>query len=400
MIQLLLRASLLLILVSCSTSQKKSETTKVTFPPDLKKIEVVKTNNGAFFAMSGRHTFPPFKPDNLKKLKSYIERKGFKPTTSNETELVLKALNWVSSQWDHDGLNQPPKHFNALDILKTVHNKKEKYRCVEYGLVLSEVLQAYGFVSRTVALRSKDVAYGGWGKGHVAMEVWINDLNKWIFLDPQFGSYLTLKNKNTPLNYREAFLIEDEGNWNNIKINFVSKPPQPINTASKEYKNFLKMYFGHMTVSSGKKKPNISLFLESKNPTLTFQAHPSDNVVFTSNSSLVYPEINKVSLFLSYREKANNFNKLIQSLNIKTNQDYVNQMPKFAAKPKYSVQLKNNMPSFSHYEYRVAKSGRWTKIKKDSLKWDAINSINTLQTRAVNKMGRSGPITFIEVSYQ
>lgn len=181
----------LLTLVNCSTTQKKTETTKIKFPSDLKKIEVVDTNNGPFFAMSGKHTFPPFKSADLKKLKSYIQNKGFKPNTKNETEFVLEALAWVSSQWAHDGLNQPPKHFNALDILKTVHTKNEKYRCVEYGLVLSEVLQAYGFVSRTVALRSNDVAYGGWGKGHVAMEVWINDLNKWIFLDPQFGTYLT-----------------------------------------------------------------------------------------------------------------------------------------------------------------------------------------------------------------
>lgn len=62
---------------------------------------------------------------------------------TTESQFVLEALAWVNSQWAHDGINQPPKHFSALDILKKVHNEKEKYRCVEYGIVLSEVLQAY-----------------------------------------------------------------------------------------------------------------------------------------------------------------------------------------------------------------------------------------------------------------
>lgn len=268
------------------------------------------------------------------------------------------------------------------------------------GLVLSEVLQAYGFVSRTVALRSNDVAYGGWGKGHVAMEVWVNDLNKWIFLDPQFGTYLTSANEKTPLNFFESFLVKSKGKWNRLKVNFSAKPPKSIEDASREYKDFLKMYYGHMTVSSGKEKPQISLLLEAKKPTLTFQAHPSDNTVFTSESSVLYAEINRVSILLNYREKVANFNKLVQDLKIETDQDYVNQMPKFAAKPKFTVKLANNMPSFNYYEYRKSKSEQWKKLKNDFFDWDALGLHNILEARAVNKMGRSGPITLIEVGYQ
>ncbi len=388
------------VLAGCSTLNPRSKSTDTKYPSDLKRIKITQSNNAPFFTESGKYTFPPFESGNLKKLRSYVEGKGFKPNKENESQFVIGALGWVSAQWDHDGLNQPPDEFTALDILKSVHTKKEKYRCVEYGIVLSELLQAYGFVSRTVALRSNDVAYGGWGKGHVAMEVWINDLEKWIFLDPQFGTYLTTNNSKMPLNFHEAFLVKNKGRWKDINVIFAAKPPEEIAKARSQYKDFLQNYFGHMTVSSGKGKPKISLFLESKTPTLVFQAHPSDDVIFTTDASLVYPEINRVSLLLNYREKDSNFNKLVQKLRIETNEDYIKSMPEFAAKPKFTVKLLNNMPSFSHYEYRVDSDSQWKKVKKDSFEWNALNEKNLIQTKAVNKMGRSGPITKMEISYK
>ncbi len=165
---------------------------------NFKKIEVIGTNNGTFAHKNTESLFPLPDKAYLSILKKYVEKKGFSLTGSKEFLAIEKALKWSSSQWEHDGMNQPPKGFRALDILKNVFDKKERYRCVEYGIVLSELLQAYGFVTRTIALRSNDVAYGGFGQGHVAMEVWSNDLSKWIFLDPQFSAYMTYKGR--PLN--------------------------------------------------------------------------------------------------------------------------------------------------------------------------------------------------------
>ena len=171
----------------------------------LQKISITKTNNILDVLVVPDWVYQPKETSELKKLKSYVEEKGFNPSLETEKDFVLSALSWVSSQWQHDGMNEPPKSFQALDILKEVHGKKVRYRCVEYGLVLSEVLQSYGFVTRTLALRSKNVAYGGFGQGHVAMEVWLNDIGKWIFLDPQFGVYLTTAKSKIPLNYFEIY---------------------------------------------------------------------------------------------------------------------------------------------------------------------------------------------------
>lgn len=389
-----------MLVTGCSSITVEESQPKLKQNDKVKKIEVTKTNNKPFFALESKFVFPQPKGTDLKKLKSYITSKGFNPKSSNESDFVVEALAWVTAQWAHDGINQPPKHFKALDILKKVHNEKEKYRCVEYGIVLSEVLQAYGFVARTVALRSNDVAYGGWGKGHVAMEVWINDLKKWIFLDPQFGSYLTESGSKTPLNFYELYQIKSSGKWKSTQVRFASKPPQPIKQAASEYKGFLENYFGHITVSSGKKTPQISLMLELEKPVMTFQAHPYDNVVFTTDQDLVYPQINQVSILLNYKDKADNFNKLVKSLGIDSDQTYVDKMHHFAAKPNFSAKFLNNMPYFSHYEYRLNGEKKWHKAKGDEVQWSALNANSSIETRAVNTSMRNGPTTFIKLSYK
>lgn len=176
----------------------------ITSHATFKKIKIVKTNNAAYFTVNPKNYIAEFQPKYLRKLKSYIEHRGFKLKGSSEKEIVTNSMAWVTQQWKHNGDNEPPKNFKALDILKNVHKEKMQYRCVEYGLVLSEILQAYGFNTRQLALRANDVAYGGFGKGHVAMEVFLNDLDKWVFLDPQFGAYFTLGDK--MLNYHEIFV--------------------------------------------------------------------------------------------------------------------------------------------------------------------------------------------------
>jgi hypothetical protein len=270
--------------------------------PKLRKISVSNTNNSLNVMAVPDWVFVPLKTSELKKLRKYIEEKGFRPSEGSEEDFILSTLSWVSNQWEHDGMNEPPKHFHAIDILREVHNHKTRYRCVEYGLVLSEVLQAYGFVTRTLALRSKDVAYGGFGQGHVAMEVWLNDLGKWIFLDPQFGVYLTVSRSKVPLNYFEIYQEKKAGRFKDLRVNTSSGSKNFITKAADKikYKDFLKNYFGHMTVSDKSKNEVASLLLESKSIPLTFQGTPLNNALFTDRAELFYPEMNRVALFLAY----------------------------------------------------------------------------------------------------
>lgn len=363
----------------------------------FKKITLVKTNNAPYFLNSGEYVAGQNSIAYLKKLKSFIAKHGYQPDTSSETKYVTSSLAWVNAQWDHDGMNEPPKTFNALDILNSVYTKKEKYRCVEFGLVLSEVLESSGFVTRSLSLRANDVAYGGFGSGHVVSEVWLNELNKWIFLDGQFGVYITKAGDDMPLSYYEIFQQKAGGQWPQLQIHFVKAPENPQKAVS-DYKAFLSRYFGHITTSQGTGKPRISLLLDAKEMPLTFQGLPLDGGLATKDASLFYPLMNRVSLNLEFRQTDENFQKLMEKLQIKNNDDYMKHMPEFAAEPKFTVRLHNTEPLFDHYEYRVG-AGDWKTLKKPEFPWDAMEELNHLEVRAVNKLGRPGPSTFMDIAY-
>lgn len=368
-------------------------------PEKLKKIEVLNTNNDAFFLKNAHGVHGEFDVRYLRTLREYVEDTGFQPKPTSERTMIIDALEWVTSQWQHDGMNQPPKHFRALEILKSVHQTGARYRCVEYGIVLSEVLQAYGLITRKVAIYSNDVAYGGLGMGHVAMEVWSNSLKKWLFLDPQFGAYITAKGSKVPLNYFEIYKARKIG-WDNLAIHFVIDHPGGNEKMTSTYRDFLENYFGHMLVTPAKNQPRIALLLNNKKQSLTFQALPTNRIVYTQDPQLVYFDQNRVSVDFEYRGEQPIFQKVAEEHGIETEEDYLNKMAYFAAYPSFTVHLTQAMPVFSHFEFRIGRDGEWQDIEGSTLDWDADKELNFIEIRAENQLGQHGPSTFFEISYK
>ena len=107
-----------------------------------------------------------------------------------DLERVLAVLAWTHRQWDHDGYNAPPAS-DALTILEGAADGAS-YRCVEYGIVSSEALQAVGIPARVIGLKIARVQTRWLGAGHVAAEAYLRDVGKWVFLDGQFGVVPTL----------------------------------------------------------------------------------------------------------------------------------------------------------------------------------------------------------------
>jgi len=103
-----------------------------------------------------------------------------------DTEKALIILNWVHRQWKHDGGNEP-LHNDAISILAEAKEGKN-FRCVEYGTVVTACLNAVGLKARVLALKMKDAETIESGAGHVAAEVFLNDLQKWVFIDGQFDA--------------------------------------------------------------------------------------------------------------------------------------------------------------------------------------------------------------------
>ncbi|NMM47446.1 transglutaminase-like domain-containing protein [Marinigracilibium pacificum] len=126
---------------------------------------------------------------DLVELKEKFELYKIVDSLSNDFQKVLAIQSWVQNQWEHDGDNVPSQK-DAIFILEEA-NKGERFRYVEYSFVARECLAALGFKVRTLGLMAKDINDVKWGGGHVANEVYLEDIDKWMFIDPQFDVILT-----------------------------------------------------------------------------------------------------------------------------------------------------------------------------------------------------------------
>lgn len=113
-----------------------------------------------------------------------------------DTERTLKILHWAHNQWQHNGGNEPQKS-DALSILEEA-KKGKNFRCVEYSIVTAACLNAIGLKARVLNLMTKDAETTQYGAGHVLLEVFLNDLKKWVLIDGQWDAMPMLNN--VPLN--------------------------------------------------------------------------------------------------------------------------------------------------------------------------------------------------------
>jgi transglutaminase-like putative cysteine protease len=118
---------------------------------------------------------------------------------TTDLQRVIKLTDWVHSKWQHDG-NNSPNGQNADQVL-TGASQGKRYSCVGYGICLAGCLNAIGLKSRVLGLKRKDVETANCCAGHVCMEVFLNDAQKWVLADAQFDVVPTLNN--IPLNAYE-----------------------------------------------------------------------------------------------------------------------------------------------------------------------------------------------------
>lgn len=122
----------------------------------------------------------------LQKLKTEYPIDSVAARGHSDIEKAQYISSWVSSLWQHDGMNEA-KPSDAISILEQV-KQGQRFRCVEYGIVTTACLNALDLPSRTLALKTKNAETTPSGAGHVLMEVYLQDLNKWAMIDPQWNA--------------------------------------------------------------------------------------------------------------------------------------------------------------------------------------------------------------------
>lgn len=103
---------------------------------------------------------------------------------STDLERVQAVCTWVRKRWEHNGANEPVKK-DPISILDEA-SKGKRFRCVEYGIVVSGALNALGIKARVVGLMAKDAQTRQDGAGHVVAEAYLPDQHRWVMIDGQW----------------------------------------------------------------------------------------------------------------------------------------------------------------------------------------------------------------------
>jgi len=230
----------------------------------------------------------------LRKLRTDYKIDSLVKNASNDLDKVKIILNWTHNQWQHNGNNEPVKS-DPISILEEVKDGK-KFRCVEYGIVSAGALKSVGIKARVIGLKTRDVEKVKYGAGHVAAEVFLNDLKKWVFVDGQFNVIPILEG--VPLNGVE---LKNAVMKNRDKLKFVNLNGDLSNSDKEKYLGFVAKYLYYFDASFDQRvgtgidrkkvngKPTLALVPQGvKNPIIFQRKYPINYCEYTNNLNDFY----------------------------------------------------------------------------------------------------------------
>jgi hypothetical protein len=94
-------------------------------------------------------------------------------SSSGEFDAIVKFLDYASRRWVYSGPTIEYPKWNTVDIAERAHSLGDGGMCIQYAAYLAHMLTVVGFHARHV-----NIQY------HEVVEVWCDEFDKWIYLDP------------------------------------------------------------------------------------------------------------------------------------------------------------------------------------------------------------------------
>lgn len=181
----------------------------------------------------------------------------------------------------------------VLDTLKSRYHRSAplgmQYRCVEYGTVIFGCLNALGIPSRRLHMSTSDVETRAMGAGHVAVEAYLRDQKKWVFIDGQWGVIPMLGK--LPLNGVQLAEILQEPQAHEEPLELISLR----HTGSLGYEDWVKEYLYYFDLSGYYWKDDtlteetwMLVPKNAPNPTVFQIIYPLDIDVYTNSVPSFY----------------------------------------------------------------------------------------------------------------
>lgn len=141
----------------------------------------------------------------------------------SELSQIFNLLHWVHNLVRHDGSSNNPTLKNAIDLIKVCKAENRGLNCRMLATILNECYLAMGIASRHVTCMPKETQFDDC---HVINMVYSKDLNKWIWIDPTFDSYV-MDEKGNLLGIQEVrerlikglpLVLNADANWNRTNL--------------------------------------------------------------------------------------------------------------------------------------------------------------------------------------
>ena len=169
------------------------------------------------------------------------------------------------------------------------------FSCVQFASVFVQLCQCVGIPARVLQVRTRYPELGSSGHAHVTAEYFDNDLEKWVWVDPQIHAYAT--HRNIPVSQNELAELIVQGI--KPKIHFSSRTMQYLGNDRKrlnQLETFIKRYTWSSKIgginsfyTSQKKIKSVGCKRDGVLPAITMQGFATKSVQFISRTDFDAP---------------------------------------------------------------------------------------------------------------
>ena len=351
----------------------------------LEFFHVVDVNNGNFYITRYPIVRENWDHPRLKLLRESEKLDQVIAPGKTEFEKIVLLRKWAHDQWQGSSTTFYYPPWDALEILDLARNHGNKAFCAQYAIVFLQACLSLGIPARYVDL-----------PGHFAVEVWVNQYNRWAYMDPT--SDIHFERDGIPV---KGTLLS-EGYWKDKYKDIVKVGPGGARTpATKEDLKILRMFSivlrkNHLTrpiMISVNKGPYRPLTLQSD-----YRKYPlvgRDSVGF-GEDFIAWDQEGETEFFYD-KNRSHHADDFVSSFNqtmIYVGSDELNDNDSIRLSLKHE-----NSPTFETFLCRSDRGSKFVPADEVML-WPLHQGFNTFYAKVRTRHGWEGPEASIKVFFK
>jgi len=360
------------------------ESCKGEYTPEIRGITIWQREESSSSEVSHYQLLPivPFifedlSHPRLSQLRNKLQLDKVVSDAKNEFDVFLRLRSYIARQWIHQSKRGVYGPWDGLCLLEWTKKKQGHDHspviamCVHFSILFAQACLSLGYHARLIVLDQTPENKLG---GHFVVEVWSNELKKWILMDPDTDVHF--EREKIPLNTLEIHRLWDEDRIRQIKI--VKGESFGLNPAAREG------FVEHHLFNGGYKRWGLL-------PRNDFFSHP--DVFPVEHGSTPYHQTH----FLWWRCPHVEENLYFPNSSGQVEDFYfsINQVYPIVKKDEKKVLLYSNTPGKHKFQ-----------LSWDKEKWEDVSPVISFKTlekgplflRAMNFLGIPGPIERLDIN--